>query len=105
MSLGEAMIYWRSGANRHQFVGGDQALAHQGAGFAGLPLRVGGDDAVLGNGAGTVFGPGLEGGGADGLGEFLGTLGVGARKAQDLDQFGEMQEGLAVLLAPGRIER
>ena len=52
----------------------------------------------------TVLGPGLVGGGADGLGEFLGALGVGAREAQNLDQFGQMQEGLAVLLAPGGIE-
>ena len=50
------------------------------------------------------LGPGLVGGGADGLGEFLRTLGIGAREAQNLDQFGEMQEGLAVLLAPGGIE-
>ena len=92
------------GAKRHEFIGGDQALAHQGAGIAGLPLRVGRDDTVLGDGAGTVFGPGLVGGGADGPGEFLGALGVGAREAQDLDQFGQMQEGLAVLLAPGGIE-
>ena len=93
------------GPKGHEFVGGDQALAHQGAGIARLPLRIGGDDAVLGDGAGPVLSPGLEGGGADGLGEFLGTLGVGAREAQDLDQFGEMQEGLTVLLAPCGIER
>ena len=81
------------GPKRHEFIGGDQALAHQGAGIPGLPLRVGGDNAVLGDGAGAVLGPSLVGGGADGLGEFLGALGVGAREAQDLDQFGQMQEG------------
>ena len=52
------------GSQRHEFAGGDQALAHQGAGIAGLPLRVGGNDAVLGDGAGAVLGPGLEGSGA-----------------------------------------
>ena len=85
------------GGKRHQFVRGYQALAHQSAGIAGLPLGVGGDDAALGDGAGAVLGPGLEGGGADGLRQLLRSLGVGAREAEDLDQFGEMQKRLAVL--------
>ena len=50
------------GAKGHELVGGDQAFTHQGAGIAGLPLRVGGDDAVLGDSAGAVLGPGLVGG-------------------------------------------
>ena len=53
------------GSQRHELVGGDQALAHQRSGIAGLPLGIGGDDAALGDGAGAAFGPGLEGGGAD----------------------------------------
>ena len=105
MSLGEAMTYWRSGPRVMSSSGVIRRSRTRAREIAGLPLRVGGDNAVLGDGAGAVLGPSLVGGGADGLGEFLRTLGVGAREAQDLDQFGQMQEGLAVLLAPARIER
>ena len=39
------------------------------------------------------------------LGEFFGALGVGAGEAEDLNHFGQMQQRLAMLLAPGGIQR